>query len=149
MSEDPKIFEATQAWADAFSSLQADALDRLLALADPKIRFKDPFNDVVGHDKLAAIFRDMYETCIDPRFEIVEVAGGARAGYIRWIFRFKPKALKRGPEWRVDGMSEIHVGPDGKITGHIDHWDSGAQLLARLPLIGALVRLVLRRMRVA
>jgi steroid delta-isomerase len=148
MSEDQKIYEATKAWADAFSSLEPDALDRLLALADPQIRFKDPFNDVVGPDKLTAIFRDMYGTCVDPRFEIVEVAGGFRAGYIRWIFRFRPKALKRGPEWRVDGVSEIQVGADGKITAHIDHWDSGAQLLARLPLIGALVRLVLRRLRV-
>lgn len=144
-----EILAATRRWADAFSSLEADALDRLLALADPALRFRDPFNDVTGHEPLRRIFAHMYETCIDPRFEVTDVAASAQAGYIRWVFRFRPKAMRRGPEWRIDGMSEIKVGADGLIIAHIDHWDSGAQLLAKLPVVGWPVRAVLRRLRVA
>jgi hypothetical protein len=121
-----EVAEATQAWADAFTQLQPGRYGPLLALADRDIRFCDPFNDVRGHAAFQAIFDDMYETCLDPRFVVTDVAASNQAGYIRWVFHFRPKALKKGPEWRVDGMSEIHVGADGKITAHLDHWDSGA-----------------------
>jgi ketosteroid isomerase-like protein len=144
-----RILAATRAWAEAFAVLDAGALDRMTALADPAIRFRDPFNDVTGHAALARIFQDMFETCLDPRFKILDVAASGEAGYIRWVFRFRPKAMTRGPDWRVEGMSEIHVGPDGLVTAHLDHWDSGSQMLAKLPGIGALVRWVLRRFRVS
>ena len=54
------------------------------------------------------------------------------------------------PHTRLDleGMSEIDVGEEGLITVHIDHWDSAGQLLARLPVIGAFLRPVLRLFRV-
>ena len=48
----------------------------------------------------------------------------------------------------LEGMSEIHIGDDGLVTAHIDHWDSASQLLSRLPLIGLILRPALRLFRV-
>ena len=45
-------------------------------------------------------------------------------------------------------MSEIHIGDDGLVTAHIDHWDSASQLLVRLPLIGLLLRPAMRLFRI-
>jgi hypothetical protein len=45
-------------------------------------------------------------------------------------------------------MSEIHIGEDGLIIAHIDHWDSASQLLAKLPVINVLINPILRRFRV-
>lgn len=147
MTEDrERILAATRGWARAFEGLGSDDVGRFAALADPAIRFRDPFNDVAGHAAFARVFDDMFESCLDPRFEVVDVAAGAQAGYIRWTFRFRPKALAKGPEWRIEGMSEIHVGPDGLITAHLDHWDSGNGLLAKLPVIGPVVRWIFRRL---
>ncbi|MGB1106503.1 MAG: hypothetical protein ACPG36_08450, partial [Candidatus Puniceispirillaceae bacterium] len=47
-----------------------------------------------------------------------------------------------------EGVSEVHVDEDELIAAHIDHWDSASQLLARLPVIGMLLRPVLRLFRV-
>ncbi|MBP5857203.1 nuclear transport factor 2 family protein [Marivibrio halodurans] len=138
----------TRRWAAAFAAVTPGSYDGLLALAAPDIRFRDPFNDVTGQAALAAILTEMFESCIDPRFEILDVAAGARAGYVRWVFRFRPKTLGQGPEWRIEGMSEIHVGSDGSVVAHIDHWDSASGLLARLPVVGAGVRWLLARFRV-
>lgn len=145
---EPTTLAATRRWAAAFAAVTPGGYDELLALATPDIRFRDPFNDVTGRAALAAILTEMFESCADPRFEILDVAAGARAGYIRWVFRFRPKALARGPEWRIEGMSEIHLAADGAVAAHIDHWDSASGLLARLPVVGAGVRWLLARFRV-
>ena len=144
--ETTRILEATRRWAAAFEGVGREDLGRFTALADPAIRFRDPFNDVTGHAAFARIFEDMFESCVDPRFEVLDVAAGERAGYIRWVFHFRPKAKRNGPEWRIDGMSEIQVGADGRIIAHIDHWDSGNGLLAKLPMVGPVVRWIFRRL---
>ena len=46
------------------------------------------------------------------------------------------------------GMSEVHFNHDGYVIAHIDHWDSASQLLARLPVIGTIIRPVLKLFRV-
>lgn len=51
-----------------------------------------------------------------------------------------------GAAWPVDGVSEVHLTPDGKVAAHLDHWDAGSQFYARLPVLGFLIRLVRRRL---
>jgi steroid delta-isomerase len=46
----------------------------------------------------------------------------------------------------ITGMSEIHFAPDGRISEHIDHWDSGGQFYERIPVLGWLIRLVRKRL---
>ncbi len=137
---------AIQRWATAFETLSPDTLDALIALADPNIRFKDPFNDVTGHAPLRAVFAEMFETCETPRFTIRDIAYGEKAAYIRWEFSFTPKVMRRRGPWVIEGMSEVTTSPDGRITSHIDHWDAATGILARLPGIGGLIRWILRRL---
>ena len=44
---------------------------------------------------------------------------------------------------RFTGMSEVQFNDAGLVTAHFDHWDSAHQLLAKLPVIGWLVRRLL------
>ncbi len=142
-----RVLDATRAWAEAFAGLAAPAdIEALLALAAPDIRFTDPFNDAHGTEALRAVLSDMFETCEAPRFEVLDVAASDAAGYVRWRFRFRPKALGKGAVWTASGMSEIHVDEAGRIVAHHDHWDSASQLLVRLPVVGRLVRALLRRL---
>jgi len=135
-------------YADAFAALTPETMDDLLATVSPDVRFVDPFNDVTGHDGFRAIFTHMFETCEEPRFHISDIAssGGGRA-YLRWRMSGRVKGWP-GTELNLEGMSEVHVGKDGLVCLHIDHWDSASQLLARLPVIGAVIRPVLRLFRV-
>lgn len=140
------ILTATRAWADAFAAPMPDGLDALLALASEDVRFTDPFNDVTGRAGLQAIIEDMVTRCQDPRFEILDIAASDRAGYIRWRLDFVPKGSRKS--WTFHGMSEIQLGADGLVSAHIDHWDSGAQLYAKLPLIGWIVGRIRRSLGV-
>ena len=138
-------------YAAAFAGLTPETMDDLMDTLSPQVRFSDPFNDVTGHAGFRAIFAHMFETCEDPRFHILDIAhgsqGGGRRAYLRWRMSGRLKAWPR-TSLDFEGMSEVHVGGDGLITAHIDHWDSASQLLARLPVIGALLRPVLRLFRV-
>jgi steroid delta-isomerase len=138
-------------YANAFAALTPDTMDALLATTSPDIRFTDPFNDVTGHAAFRRIFQHMFETCDAPRFHIIDIAHGTQSdeqrAYLRWRMSGR---IKSWPHTSLDfeGMSEVHVGKDGLISTHIDHWDSASQLLVRLPLIGALMRPMLRLFKV-
>jgi len=141
-----EILAATRRWAEAFAAPMPGGQAALLALAAEDIHFTDPFNDLRGKAGLVAVLEDMAERCDDPRFTILDVAASEKAGYIRWEFRFTPKGGRE--VWNLTGMSEIRVGADGLILAHHDHWDSGAQLFSRLPVLGWLVRRVQAMLRV-
>lgn len=138
-------------YAEAFANLTPETMDDLLATVSPDIRFTDPFNDVVGHESFRAIFDHMFTTCDEPRFQILDIArtgtGSGKRGYLRWRMTGQIRGWPH-TGLKLEGMSEIHVGEDGLVKVHIDHWDSASQLLARLPLIGAILRPVLRLFRV-
>ena len=138
-------------YAAAFAALTPETMDDLLATVSPQVRFTDPFNDVTGRAAFRAIFTHMFATCEAPRFHVLDIAHGTQTcshrAYLRWRMSGK---LRSWPHTSLDfeGMSEVHVGDDGLIAAHIDHWDSASQLLARLPVIGALLRPVLGLFRV-
>ena len=134
-------------YVSAFAALQPDTMDDLMATVETDIHFVDPFNDVTGHDGFRAIFDHMFATCDSPKFHILDVAisqdSGETRGYLRWRMSGRLKSWPR-TDLNFEGMSEIHIGPNGLIGAHFDHWDSASQLLARLPVIGAIIRPILR-----
>ncbi|WPZ36876.1 nuclear transport factor 2 family protein [Thalassobaculum sp. OXR-137] len=129
------------AYLKAYEVMGPDNLDVFDTVCDPDVRFVDPFNDLRGVERLKDVYREMYDTLDNPRFTIHDSAVGEKAGYIRWQFDF---AL-RGREMSIDGMSEVAFGPDGRVVAHVDHWDSGSQVYARIPVLGAAIGLVRRR----
>ena len=138
-----KKHDAIDAYAEAFGTLTEDSLDDLVAMTSPGIIFTDPFNRVEGQAGFRYVFTHMYDTCINPRFDITDVGHGKAASYIRWRMTAQ---LKSWPRLNLDfeGMTEVHADAKGQITAHYDHWDSASQLLAKLPVIGAVVRRVLK-----
>ncbi len=132
---------ALAAWGAAWEDLRPGTVDALLALAAPDIRFRDPFHDVRGREALGRIVARMFARVPNPRFAVTDRAFGMEAGYLRWSFAWG-KGEKSG---RIEGMSEVHLGPDGLVTAHLDHWDSASQLYATLPVIGGAMRLLARR----
>lgn len=132
-----------EAYAIAFGALTEDTLSDLVAMTSSDIIFKDPFNTIHGQDGFRHVFDHMYRTCDDPRFDITDIAHGKTASYIRWRMTAR---LKSWPRMHLDfeGMTEVHADSKGRITAHYDHWDSASQLLAKLPIVGALVRRILK-----
>ena len=108
------------------------------------VRFKDPFNEVVGLAEVQRIFGHMFSALDGPRFVVHEVVSQGDRGFLTWDFRFRFKRGDRA-EQNVRGASHIVLDAAGRIALHRDYWDAAEELYEKLPLLGALMRWVRRR----
>ncbi|MEQ8665781.1 MAG: nuclear transport factor 2 family protein [Rhodospirillales bacterium] len=126
-------------------TLSPETLDDLPAYVHPSVRFADPFNDVRGVEAMRRVFDDMFEAVGPVSLEVGHRAVNAGAAYIAWTFH----ARLGGKPWDFEGVSQIRFDDDGLVTSHVDHWDTGREFFARLPVVGWAVRGIRRRLRVA
>ena len=128
----------------AIEELNADTVVDLGRIMSDDIHFVDPFNDVIGLEKVQAIFRHMYLKIKDTRFIILnsalDLTSADPVGLIRW--QMEGNLRSNGRPWPIEGMSEVRFAVDGRVREHIDHWDSGAQFFERLPIVGWFIRLI-------
>lgn len=129
---------------DYFEQLRPDSLDHLGAIYQDDARFKDPFNEVRGLAPIRRIFAHMFETLDAPRFIVKDIAVDGDACWLAWDFVFHNRRM--GDERQcIRGASLLRLGSDGRITDHRDYWDAAEELYEKLPLIGAVMRWLRRR----
>ena len=137
---------ATARYVAFFEGIVPERLPELRALCAPQVRFRDPFNDVTGVEKLEKLFTKMFEDVEDPRFEIVDTVNSGSIAYLRWKMSYRPKRSWPGPDrWHIEGMTEVHFDSAGRVTQHLDYWDSG-EIYQRVPLLGGVIRALKRRL---
>ena len=142
------LHTAIDAYVAFFETLSPHSLSDLDDLCAAEVRFRDPFNDVTGTDRFRAVLAKMFREVADPRFEVTDRATSGQTCYLRWIFTFRTGG-PNGQHQRIDGVSEVHFDATGKVTAHLDHWDSGVHVYERIPLLGAFIRVVRRRLSAA
>jgi steroid Delta-isomerase len=108
--------------------------------------FRDPFNEVRGIPELRRIFDHMFEQLHEPRFKILEVVQQGESAFFVWDFTFRMKSYKPDVVQTIHGSSHVRFAPDGRVAYHRDYWDAANELYAKLPVIGALMRWLARRM---
>ena len=146
MTEEADLQAKVAAYAEFYERLTPETIERLDALCAPAVRFRDPFNDVTGLAAYKAILAHMFQDVDEPRFVVADWVLSGRVAYLRWDFTFKPRAGRRS--WHFEGMTELRFDDQGRVAAHLDHWDSGSQFYARLPLIGAVIRRIRKRLSV-
>jgi ketosteroid isomerase-like protein len=137
---DPRV----QRIIDLYERLGPDDLARLGQYYLPDVWFKDPFNEVQGVDALRGIFEHMFETLDAPRFRVREALCEGHRCFLVWDFDFRWRGA-RGAPVTVHGASHLQFGTDGRVQRHRDYWDAAAELYAKLPVLGALMRWLRRR----
>ena len=133
------------AYVAFWQDFSPDALDRLDGLIAEDIRFSDPFNDVTGAAAFKRMLAGMMKHIVDPRFTVTHWAQAGDVAYLSWRFDFTTYLKRKA--WVIEGVSELRLGPDGRIAEHRDHWDSGRQFYRKLPGIGLMIALVRRKLR--
>jgi hypothetical protein len=135
--------ETPEAFIVCFKTLSIGTLPKLQKLCTPDIHFRDPFTDLHGIEPYIQLYARMLASLMDPRFVILDRAISGEVCYVRWTFRFRlPKEAR---ERSIEGVSELRFAPDGRVAEHIDYWDSGTQVFAHIPVLGALVRFIAKR----
>ena len=127
-----------------FEELKPADLDRLGEFYAPDARFKDPFNEVQGLAGIRGVFEHMYAALHEPRFVVREAIVQGGQCFLVWDFLFRFKSYTSA-EQCVRGGSHLKYGPDGRITLHRDYWDAAEELYEKLPVVGALMRWLRRR----
>lgn len=128
---------------DWYETLAPESLARIAEFYAHDAQFKDPFNEVRGRAAIRRVFEHMFETTEAPRFRIVSRLAGEREAFVTWIFTFR--ALRRAFE--VRGTTHLLFDGRGRVIVHRDYWDAAEELYAKLPVIGALLRALGRRLR--
>ncbi len=131
--------------AHFFESLNPERVGDLKRYYSDTARFKDPFNEVQGHDAIEKIFRHMYQSLTQPRFVITgQVVDGDQA-FLSWEFRFKFKRFDTHTEQVILGTSHLVLDAQQRISVHRDYWDAAEELYEKLPWVGALMRWLKRQ----
>lgn len=142
MSAQPtqRALDRLVAW---YETLMPETLTRIAEFYAHDARFKDPFNEVSGRTAIRRVFEHMFETTEAPRFRVVSHLAGEREAFVTWVFAFR--ARRRGFE--VRGATHLLFDARGKVVSHRDYWDAAEELYAKLPVLGALLRALGRRLR--
>lgn len=133
---------ALERYVAVMESLRADDLEALETVYADEARFVDPFNEVRGVAAIQAVFAHGFAQCPGMRFSVQARALDGDRALLRW--RMDCDASADGLS--IEGMSELVIGGDGRVVEHVDHWDPAAQLYARVPVLGWLMRRIRRRL---
>jgi len=134
-----------QHYIEAFENLSEATLQNQLALMfDANVVFKDPFNCVTGKAETLHIFQHMFATLEQPQFKVTHRALDGHIGFINWVFQFRLQPNK--PVNAIEGMSRVQFNQRGLVTEHVDFWDAGAEVYAKVPLLGWGIRQVAKRL---
>lgn len=142
---EPAARAAAARIAGFFESLTPASLDRLDAFYTPDARFKDPFNEVQGPAGVRGVFEHMYQALEQPRFVVTHCLVDGDQCFMTWDFQFRLRRRRPGALLTVRGGSHLSLAADGRIQAHRDYWDTGEELYEKLPLLGALMRWLKRR----
>ena len=129
-----------------FETLTPQSVAELAQFFAANCRFKDPFNEVQGPVAIAAIFAHMFEALDQPHFVVRERIDGGTQAFVAWDFKF---AFKRGSPTGIQtirGASHLQFDASGRIMMHRDYWDAAEELYEKLPVLGALMRWLRRKL---
>ncbi|MBI3148951.1 MAG: nuclear transport factor 2 family protein [Betaproteobacteria bacterium] len=128
-----------------FENLGRNDLKRFADFYAEDAYFKDPFNERHGVAAITQVFAHMFESVEAPRFRITERFPAEGGAMLLWTFHF----LMRGRQQTITGASHLRFDASGKINFHRDYWDAAEELYEKLPLLGALLRALKRRLGAA
>lgn len=129
--------------------LDAGSILSLYDVMSPEIRFKDPFNSVIGISRVQVIFDKLFTDCTDVRFRVRDRIHGGTRGVLVWDMSFRPRRWPGRRAVDISGVSELSFDPvSGLAVQHIDHWDAG-RFYEGLPLLGGVIRRIRRRLEIS
>lgn len=132
-----------------FDHLQPSDLTRLDQFYTEDAQFKDPFNEVQGLAAIRHIFEHMYASLDAPRFVVTQQVVQGTHAFVTWDFLFSIRTYQPQRVFTVRGATHFVLRQDQdtwRIAVHRDYWDVAEELYEKLPLVGALMRWLKRRM---
>lgn len=112
----------------------------------PDIWFNDTLKTVCGRDTLREYLKHSAEAVQSCRVELLDTLSNDQGDYfVRWTMVIRFRRFKPKQDTQTIGVSHLRFNREGLVTLHQDYWDSTAGLFEHIPLLGAGIRAIKRR----
>jgi len=129
--------------ANWFERLQPTMLDSIGDIYAPDAAFTDPFNDVRGVGSVRQIYDHMFASLEAPRFKVSTMVVESDQAFMTWSFDFRLRARP----YSIVGCTHFRLDTAGLIVLHRDYWDAAREVYEHVPLLGAVLRTLRRRLK--
>ena len=146
MTEPMSSDERVRRVVDFYATVTPGSLDRIDALYAQDAGFKDPFNEVRGRHAIRKVFEHMYRQVHAPRFVVHSAVAQGDFAMLTWTMHYLSSA-RSADEQSIRGCTELRFDSAGQVALHRDYWDAAEELYEKLPLLGALMRALRRRLK--
>lgn len=138
---------AVEKFRGFFGDLREDLIKaNIRSVYAPDVRFNDTLKSIKGVDELEAYLVATARNVESCKVEIDEVLTSPNGVFIRWRMGIRFKKFHKGEtQWSI-GMTHLRFDKEGRAAYHQDYWDSGANLFEKVPVLGAGIRAVKRRL---
>lgn len=133
---------------DVYGDLTRQNVHRIKEIYTPDVHFIDPAHEIRGIDALLCYFERLYTNVTSVKFEFHHPVMDGATGYLQWSMRFSHPRLNRGGEILVPGASFLKFSDEGRAYYHRDYYDLGAMIYEHLPIVGAGIGAIRRRLGV-
>jgi hypothetical protein len=87
----------------------------------------------------------MFEALVEPRFVITSKLIESATAFMTWRFLF----TLRGKAYVIEGGTHFVLDEQGLIVIHRDYWDAAQELYEKIPVLGAVLRGLRRKLSIA
>ena len=141
------LADAVRRFVEFYEGLTPESLAGIRDVYADDASFKDPFNDVRGVEEVRRVLAHMFDALSSARFVIRDSVADGDQAFLRWDFYFHVRKWKPDVEQHIHGASHVRFDAAGKAVHHRDYWDAAEELYEKLPVMGALMRFLRRRMQ--
>ena len=131
--------------AEWFETLTPVSLQDIATVYAQTATFRDPFNDLRGVASVRQVYQHMFETLVEPRFVITSKLIDSANAFMTWRFLF----TIRGKAYVIEGGTHFILDEQGLIAIHRDYWDAAQELYEKIPVFGAVLRSLRRKLSIS
>ena len=131
--------------AEWFETLTPASLQGIASVYAPNATFRDPCKDLRGVTSVRQVYQHMFETLVEPRFVITSKLIESANAFMTWRFLF----TLRGKAYVIEGGTHFVLDEQGLIATHRDYWDAAQELYEKIPVLGAVLRGLRRKISIA
>ncbi len=128
-----------KAYFSDLASAEIEILDELYA---ENVCFTDPLHEIHGRDALKAYFAKLNANLKAGGFVFTDESVVGDKAYLTWEMNIRLRRPKKSVS--ASGISVIVLGD--KILSHRDYFDAGELFYEHIPILGALIRYLKRKL---
>lgn len=145
MQTESKLSPVTEGVMKFYQTFTLESLKNLADIYSEQIKFIDPVHETNGLDDLHHYFKATMTNVAECEFNFSDVVEQSDIVYLSWQMRFQHPKLSHGQDIFVDGVSRLHIAA-GRVVEQQDFYDMGAMIYQQVPVLGAVVKSIKKRM---